>query len=122
LGTQLHSIGEALDLPKRIELMEGQDPFHRDMNDTPEQYTSNNHNRQGPPRNNYERKRVQGQVATCGGTTLGKIITTPGVRKSLITTGHGARGAGMCHRAHKEEKVRGVDIETAIRKTKCRSR
>jgi hypothetical protein len=60
--------------------------------------------------------------ATCGGTTLGKIITTPGVRKSLITTGHGARGAGMYQRAHKEEKVRGVGIETAIRKTRCRSR
>jgi hypothetical protein len=65
LGTQLHSIGEALDLLKRIELVEESDSFHNRTNNyaaTPNTNNNNNNDRQGPSRDHYGRNRAQGQV------------------------------------------------------------
>jgi hypothetical protein len=63
LGSQLRSIGEALYLLKRVELMEESDSFHRNANNAPAPDTNNNYNnRQGLPRNHYDRNGFQGQV------------------------------------------------------------
>jgi hypothetical protein len=56
LGTQLLSIGEALDLLIHVELMEVQDAFHKPTNNTATQDT--NSSRQGPSRNNQDRNKV----------------------------------------------------------------
>jgi hypothetical protein len=60
LVTQLHSVGEALDLLKRVELMENQNPFHDTANNA--RIRHQNANESEPPRPAYDRNRAQRQV------------------------------------------------------------
>lgn len=63
LSTQLSSIRDAVDLPKRIELMESRGSFQKKkkpMNNMTAPYA--NDNRPLPPWTNYDRNRNQGQV------------------------------------------------------------
>jgi hypothetical protein len=60
LGTQLRSIGEALDLLKRVELMEAQNPLQGPTNHTSIRHQ--NVGRSEHPRSSYDRNRPQGQV------------------------------------------------------------
>jgi hypothetical protein len=50
LGTQLRSIGEALDLLKRVELMEGPNPFHDTASNTPARPVCDRNKAQGQVR------------------------------------------------------------------------
>jgi hypothetical protein len=61
LGTQIHSIGDAIDLLKRIELMEDQVYSHRTPNN-PQAQDANQNQRAGHPRHYQDRNRVHGQV------------------------------------------------------------
>jgi hypothetical protein len=57
LGTQLHSIGEALDPLRRVELMKKDDAYDRQTNSTPAQ--NQNRKRHGPSEPTYDRNRGQ---------------------------------------------------------------
>ncbi|PNF16798.1 hypothetical protein B7P43_G18328 [Cryptotermes secundus] len=61
LSTQLRSIGEALDLLKRVEIIESQENYHNKYQD-PKASHGYNPNRSGPAQQTRDRNRGRGQV------------------------------------------------------------